>query len=671
MPGRESEQIREETREESPARDSAEVVLDEQHLEIQAVGDVAGFESEWEDRDFHLSLLRDVLQVRTDIERVGFSDYLNILWLSNPELHRILLASESVEDARARVNNYLYQQLLWLGDAHNPLHRLEKATARQCILVFMNLIATASEARAGFSVIETLFRLARREIADPERTISAGFLLELIHLFRGMIGQSSVYEEAALSTEYLPRFLQKHGRAAALERKRLLDEEARRVMAHVRRYPTGLEREAIRRRRARREQLLKLLGASEEDWFDYRWQLRKVVRDARLLAEILDLDEEGYQTVARAAEAGIPIGATPYYLSLTDEDTSLGLDTVIRRQVIPPADYVEAMLAHQADRGQAFDFMGEADCSPIPLITRRYPMVAIVKPFNSCAQICVYCQRNWELDTLDGPLSRPSKERIQAALDWISDQGAIGDVLLTGGDPILLSDGAIEEILATVAANDWVYRIRIGTRTPVVLPMRWTENLIEVLARYHEPGKREVAVVTHFEHPYEVTPEARDAVRKIRQAGMSVYNQAVFTRFVSRRFELVALRLALRKIGVDPYYTFNTKGKPETRQYLVPIARILQERKEEARLLPGMDRTDEPVFNVPRLGKNHLRAGQDHRVVMIHPDGAREYEFHPWEKMILPVPPYNYKDVPIFEYLRDLYRRGENLRDYRTIFYYF
>lgn len=134
MPGRESEQIREETREESPARDSAEVVLDEQHLEIQAVGDVAGFESEWEDRDFHLSLLRDVLQVRTDIERVGFSDYLNILWLSNPELHRILLASESVEDARARVNNYLYQQLLWLGDAHNPLHRLEKATARQCIL---------------------------------------------------------------------------------------------------------------------------------------------------------------------------------------------------------------------------------------------------------------------------------------------------------------------------------------------------------------------------------------------------------------------------------------------------------------------------------------------------------------------------------------------------------
>jgi len=124
-------------------------------------------------------------------------------------------------------------------------------------------------------------------------------------------------------------------------------------------------------------------------------------------------------------------------------------------------------------------------------------------------------------------------------------------------------------------------------------------------------------------------------------------------------------------IGVDPYYTFNIKGKEETRRYMVPIARILQERKEEARLLPGLDRTDEPVFNVPKLGKNHLRSWQDHRLVMILPDGSRVYEFHPWEKNIKPIPPYNYVDVPIYDYLEELAARGENIRDYRTIWFYY
>ena len=202
--------------------------------------------------------------------------------------------------------------------------------------------------------------------------------------------------------------------------------------------------------------------------------------------------------------------------------------------------------------------------------------------------------------------------------------------------------------------------------------MRWTDNLVETVSKYHEPGRREVAIVTHFEHPYEITPEAMNAVQKIKKKGISVYNQQVFTVENSRRFESAKLRRDLRLIGVDPYYTFNIKGKDETRSYMVPIARILQERKEEARLLPGLDRTDEPVFNVPKLGKNHLRAWQDHRLVMIKPeDGSRVYEFHPWEKNITPMPPYNYTDIPIYDYLEELAARGENLRDYHTIWYYY
>jgi lysine 2,3-aminomutase len=350
---------------------------------------------------------------------------------------------------------------------------------------------------------------------------------------------------------------------------------------------------------------------------------------------------------------------------------SIGYDHAVRAQVIPSREYVDLMAEHKLDRSSLFDFMGEHDTSPLELVTRRYPLIAILKPFNTCAQICVYCQRNWEIRGCLDPEALASVKTIGEALAWLHDHPSIGDVLITGGDPLVMKDAQLERILEALSGEPHIYRIRLGTRTPVVLPMRWTDQLMGMLGRFHDPPHRELAVVTHFEHSFEITPEALGAVQKIRKAGMSVYNQEVFTIENSRRFESAKLRVDLRSIGVDPYYNFNMKGKEETRRYMVPIARILQERKEEARLLPGLDRTDEPVFNVPRLGKNHLRAWQDHRVVMILPTGSRVYELHPWEKNIAAVPPYNYVDVPIYDYLEELAARGENIWDYRTIWYYY
>jgi lysine 2,3-aminomutase len=178
-------------------------------------------------------------------------------------------------------------------------------------------------------------------------------------------------------------------------------------------------------------------------------------------------------------------------------------------------------------------------------------------------------------------------------------------------------------------------------------------------------------MVTHFTHPYEITPETAEALRLVRSAGMGVFNQTVYSFAISRRFELAALRIAMKMIGVNPYYTFNMKGKSEIEDYAVPVARLLQERKEEARLLPGIMRTDEPVFNVPALGKNHLRSWQDHELIAITPEGNRVYSFHPWEKNIARVDPYIYTDVPIKDYLDKLEARGENRVDYRSIWYYY
>jgi lysine 2,3-aminomutase len=436
-------------------------------------------------------------------------------------------------------------------------------------------------------------------------------------------------------------------------------------------YPSGLLDEVRSWRQENRERILKYFHAADRDWSNYQWHLKHVIRSARPLLDLIELTAEQQTAIEKAERNRIPFGITPYYLSLMDSKLAIGYDRAIRAQVIPPPNYVDQMADHRSDRSIVFDFMGEHSTSPVDLITRRYPLIAILKPFNTCAQICVYCQRNWEIEQCLDPHARASKKALKEALAWLEEHKSIGDVLVTGGDPCIMNNTQIESLLAALAEKKHIYRIRIGTRTPVVLPMRWTDELVDLCARYHEPGRREIAVVTHFEHSYEITPEALEAVQRIRETGISVYNQQVYTVENSRRFETSKLRLDLRSIGVDPYYTFNMKGKEETRCYMVPIARILQERKEEARLLPGLDRTDEPVFNVPKLGKNHLRSWQDHRLVMIRPDGSRVYEFHPWEKNISAVPPYNYVDVPIYDYLEELAARGENIREYRTIWFYY
>jgi lysine 2,3-aminomutase len=235
----------------------------------------------------------------------------------------------------------------------------------------------------------------------------------------------------------------------------------------------------------------------------------------------------------------------------------------------------------------------------------------------------------------------------------------------------MLSDRKLESIVSRVAANPNIIRIRIGTRTLVTMPQRITESLVRGLARFQIPGKREVVIITHFEHPYEITPQSMAAVQKFRRNGMEIYNQLVFTYYNSRKFEASFLRQQLRLIGVTPYYTFNTKGKEETNDFRVPIARLMQEQKEEARLMPGTVRTDEIVFNVPGLGKNYLKASQHHDIVSITPDGRRVYEFHPWEKKLALANTYVYKDVSIYDYLKRLKSDGQDISAYRTIWYYY
>jgi lysine 2,3-aminomutase len=602
---------------------------------------------------------------------VDYEAYLQRLWKANPEIHSILKDASDLESARDNLYSYLEKAEREIFEVDNDLHILEKATVREGIRVFKSIIGPINEYRTGVSALNILWKLAQNKKKDLGTEVSVGFLMEFINLFRSVIGKSNIYIENSEVKKHIPDFLKSEGKEAARIRTQILDDFGSDVKKYFKKYPTGLEEEFAAWRKEDKAKILRYFGGGESDWDDYRWQMKNVISDSKPLLDLIEFSKDQRDAIEKAKKNKIPFGITPYYLSLMDSKMSIGYDHAVRAQVIPPKEYVDTMSKHKSERKIHFDFMGEHDTSPVDLITRRYPMISILKPFNTCSQICVYCQRNWEIERVLDPYAMASTEKIDEALAWLDEHKSIGDVLVTGGDPLVMKDSQLERILAVLAKKKQIYRIRLGTRTPVVLPMRWTSKLIGLISKYHEPPRREIAVVTHFEHSYEITPESLEAVQKIRKAGMSVYNQVVYTVENSRRFELAKLRLDLKSIGVDPYYTFNMKGKEETKRYMVPIARILQERKEEARLLPGLDRTDEPVFNVPKLGKNHLRSWQDHRLVMILPNGSRVYEFHPWEKNITPVPPYNYVDVPIYDYLEEIAARGENLRDYRTIWYYY
>jgi lysine 2,3-aminomutase len=264
-----------------------------------------------------------------------------------------------------------------------------------------------------------------------------------------------------------------------------------------------------------------------------------------------------------------------------------------------------------------------------------------------------------------------SEETIKKAISWISEKTGITEVLISGGDPLSLSDEKIDSILRQLSAISHIERIRIGTRMLVTLPSRITSDLVEIFSKYNIPGKREICWVTHFEHVAEMTDESINAVTRIRKEGMSIYNQQVFTYYNSRRYETSALRRILKLCGIDPYYTFNTKGKKEIVDFRVPIARMQQERKEEARFLPGLVRTDEPVFNIPRFGKSHLRSWQDHEIIMVLADGGRVYRFLPWQSRRVKTEDYLYADVSIYSYLKRLQLDGENVDDYSSIWFYY
>lgn len=586
------------------------------------------------------------------------TDLIEELQRADTIVFKILSQNISLQNAREKLEIYLNSKE---SDCFNPdssfstakFNATEYSNAKECIRVFKNIIRVENENRTGFSALQLLRNAVQNR---NQNLISPSFLSEIISLLHGINGNG------------LSFLVNENQQDPFSGQESFLNSQAQLMNEKFSFFTKGTDSAMTSRQKMVKKRILKYYNAHESDWGDYHWHLSHIFRSKNAISSIIHLEMDEITGLQCAEKENIPVQITPYYLSLFNPDGRDKTDRALRAQVIPSAGYSKTVATNRAI-GKNMDYMGESLTSPTPGITRRYPSIVILKVFDSCPQICVYCQRNWEIKNLEQAFSAQS--RIDSAISWIKAHDEITEVLVTGGDPLTLDNKSLHNIIGRIAAIEHVERIRIGTRTPVTLPYRIDEGFLELLKSYHKPGYREIAVMTHVENPAELTPDALDAITKIRQCGIAVYNQQVFTYYNSKKFETAYLRKCLKISGIDPYYTFNTKGKEETSDFRVPIARLLQERKEEARLLPGVIRSDEPVFNVPRIGKSHLRAWQDHEPIMILADGRRVYRFIPWESRLTTSIDYLYTDVSIYDYLKRLYQEGEDVDQYRTVWYYF
>ncbi|HHV71406.1 MAG TPA: KamA family radical SAM protein [Clostridia bacterium] len=313
---------------------------------------------------------------------------------------------------------------------------------------------------------------------------------------------------------------------------------------------TGIEDEE--RIEIQKKKIMDRLGASEEQWNDYKWQLANRFTDIKDFADLIGISPEvmaGIKEVGRIYRYAI----SPYYLSLINPDD---LSCPIRRQAVPSSDELQAC--------GDLDPMDEAGWTPVDLVTRRYPDRLIIKVTNVCGMYCRFCQRRRLIGESDNNVPW---DKIKTAIDYVRENEEIRDVLITGGDAFMLSDSMIERILISLREIDHVEIIRFGTRTPVTLPQRITENLVNILKKYHP-----VYVNTHFNSPREITKESKEACERLANAGIPLGNQMVLLNGVNNDPYIVRkLNQSLLKIRVKPYYIFHPKTVKGTSHFWVRI----------------------------------------------------------------------------------------------------
>lgn len=633
----------------------------------------------------------------------------------------------------------------------------DEASFRQKIDAYLS---DASWNAEGVRVVRRLLEYDGRVVHELSvgEDVKVETLALLWRFLSGRIGEDEISPDFAL--ELYHQFSRLHAAPSGVP-------EKEDVLRWMRRWPDGLNEQVRAIREANKERIMALLvrkiehrpassgryvfpeGCNEAEklgwvrrwWGEARFHLSMAVKSAAELNRMLDgtLSGETLRIYQQAQEKGIPVFVTPYYLSLLNPTGKGYDDAAIRSYVIYSSRLVETFGGIRAWEREDIVEEGKPNVAGWLLpgghnIHRRYPEVAILIPDTmgrACGGLCASCQRmydfqsrrlNFELEKL-----KPKENwntRLRKLMDYFEHDTQIRDILITGGDALMSRNATLRNILdavckmavrkrqANLSRSDGekyaeLQRVRLGTRLPVYLPMRVDDELLDILRDFRqkaaEAGITQLFVQTHFQSPLEVTPESREAIRRILSTGWAVTNQLVYNVAASRRGHTAKLRKVLNSLGVICYYTFTVKGFEENYEVFAPNARSLQESAEEkawGRLAPEAEHdflesldgapnkavavrqfcaahdvpflaTDRSVLNLPGIGKSMSFAlvgvdAKGRRILRFDHDRTRRHS--PIIDRVHEV--YIRENKPVYRYLLQLQDMGEDMGEYETLWAY-
>ncbi len=342
---------------------------------------------------------------------------------------------------------------------------------------------------------------------------------------------------------------------AALEKAEELKTYAQRYMKAREQIPTGFKLAGEIQKN--KERVKKVLQATETDWADWRWQLSNRITTVEVLEQIVVLTEEEKNDIKRVGTR-FRWAISPYYASLMSPEDKR---CPIRLQMVPVVEEL-AMTGVP-------DFSGEEYTSPVANLVRWYPDRVAVHTTNLCAAFCRHCLRRRKIGEEDRPTSDVDLERI---VDYLRQNKEIRDVLFTGGDPLTFSDDKLDELLTQLDNIGHVEIKRIGSRVPVTLPQRITQDLCDMLSTHHP-----LYVNIQANHPKEITKDTARACDMLSKAGIVLGNQSVLLKGINDDPDIIKLlNHELLKIRVRPYYLYHCQGTIGTTHFRTTVEKGIE-----------------------------------------------------------------------------------------------
>jgi lysine 2,3-aminomutase len=300
-------------------------------------------------------------------------------------------------------------------------------------------------------------------------------------------------------------------------------------------------------------------NVSEKEWNDWRWQLRHRITTLDQLKEILELTPEEIEGI-KHSKGRLALAVTPHFVSLMDP---VNPNCPVRRQAIPR---IEELHLSKSDM---VDPCGEDKDSPVPGLVHRYPDRVLLLVTDQCATYCRYCTRRRLVGSNERPITQGDFEEV---LKYLKSHKKIRDVLLSGGDPLLLENEKLEEILGRLRAIPHIELLRIGTRVPVTLPQRITVGLVRMLKKFHP-----LMISIHFTHPKEITDAVKRACNELADGGIPLGSQTVLLKGINDKpYVMKKLVQELLKIRVRPYYIYQCDLATGTEHFRTSVATGIQ-----------------------------------------------------------------------------------------------